>query len=636
MLRDGTGNPDESKIVESCEGDNVKLIDGNCVPGGICFKLENPSSHELLRSYDVSEVPEAEESASSSSSEMASATSSVEVSWPSPQFNDDKDSYADVRARMEELSARDKAMYATHTSDEPVVHKDHSIVPAVAAFSTYLCVYILISCGRVRDILAGVVGGRYSRKKSDRPSDDLSKFAPLLKSWEDFFKRRIYHRIQDCFNRPVASNPGAHIAVVERVSSDGNKSMQFLGSLDSLDTDEQKQAYQDGDHFVTLKEDRVARSCLNLGSYNYLGFADDWGVTCKKDVIETLEKFPVSASACRTEFGTTSLHRKLEKAVADFLGKEDSVVLTMGFNTNATTIPALVGKDDLILSDELNHTSIINGARASGAKIRVFKHNSSEDLEEVLREAIINMNPETKRPWRRILVIVEGVYSMEGEYCDLRSIVDICKRYGAYVYLDEAHSVGAVGPSGRGIADYAGVDTADIDVMMGTFTKSFGGMGGYIAASKEICCLLRERCAGSSSHNSLSPVVCQQVLTCFKVITGCDGTKIGKRKIEALRDNSNYMRMKLNDLGLLTLGHYDSPIIPVMLYSIAKMAAFSRECYRRGLATVVVGFPAVPLLLARVRFCISAGHTRQDLDRALKEIQEIADVIGVKYGKGIN
>lgn len=229
------------------------------------------------------------------------------------------------------------------------------------------------------------------------------------------------------------------------------------------------------------------------------------------------------------------------------------------------------------------------------------------------------------------MVIVEGIYSMEGEYCDLRNVVKVCKKYGAYVYLDEAHSVGAMGPTGRGCAEYTGVDPADIDIMMGTFTKSFGGMGGYISGDKVVIDELRKKCASSSYHNSLSPVVCQQILSSLKVIMGRDGTDTGKKKICALRDNSNYFRMRLCDMGLHVLGHYDSPIMPVMLYNPTKIAAFSRECMKRGLAVVVVGFPAVPILMSRARFCISAGHTREDLDRALEAIDEIADMLKLRY-----
>eukprot|EP00804_Cyclotella_cryptica_P023433 CCRYP_020853-RB/>CCRYP_020853-RB protein AED:0.23 eAED:0.24 QI:0/0/0/1/0/0/3/0/475 len=469
--------------------------------------------------------------------------------------------------------------------------------------------------GHIRDICAKFFRkGRLLRDDKDsivqRPSDDLQKYAPLLKSWENFYTRRLYHRIQDCFNRPIASRPAAVIDVLERISFDGNKTMSLLGN-----------------------NGKAIRKCLNLGSYNYLGFADDWDITCQSAVLQTLVSLPSSMASSRCEYGTSTLHSQVESIVASFVGKEDAIVLNMGFNTNATIIPTLTSRGDLIVSDELNHTSIVNGARASGAAIRTFRHNDDGDLEGILREAIVIGQPRTRRPWNRILVVVEGIYSMEGEYCNLRRVVDVCKRYGAYVYLDEAHSIGAMGASGRGCCEYAGVDPRDVDVLMGTFTKSFGGMGGYVAADKRIIDMLRRECAGSSYHNSLSPVVCQQIISSFKVIMGQDGTNIGQEKLTALRDNSNYFRMRLTDMGLHVLGNYDSPIMPVMLYNPTKIAAFSRECLKRGLAVVVVGFPAVPILMSRARFCISAGHTRQDLDRALRELDEIADLLKLRYAR---
>ncbi|KAG7374506.1 AMP-dependent synthetase and ligase [Nitzschia inconspicua] len=552
-----------------------------------------------------------------------------------------EDPYADVRERMEALSARDRARYASHEDDAQQHEQQHSRkkkpinhieLPLFAAYTTYLGYAVLIICGHVRDLLAKIFGhGRYLRQETPYTSDNLNYYAPLLKSWENFYTRRLYHRIQDCFNRPIASSPGANIQVLERVSDDGNKTMKLLGTLNDLEDDHQRNQYANGSAFVEVSEGRVARSCLNLGSYNYLGFADDWNITCKKDVLGSLQDLPVSNSSSRNEFGTTKLHRDVEEIVARFLGKEDALVLNMGFNTNSTTIPALMGRGDLLISDELNHTSIVNGARASGAAIRIFRHNDTQHLEEILREAIVMGRPRTRRTWNKIMVVVEGIYSMEGEYCDLSNVVQVCKKYGAYIYLDEAHSIGAMGPTGRGCAEYCGVDSADIDVMMGTFTKSFGGMGGYIAGSKDTISFLRRQCAGSAYHNSLSPVVCQQILSSFKVIMGEDGSNIGKKKIQALRDNSNYFRMKLKDMGLHVLGHYDSPIMPVMLYNPTKIAAFSRECFKRGLSVVVVGFPAVPILQSRARFCISAGHTRDQLDKALAEIDEVADVLKLRY-----
>lgn len=594
--------------------------------------------------------PKGSVSTASSSPSPSPLSTELELSSAATtaHYDEHEDPYADVRERMEALSLRDKLRFVYHNSAAESDNQDdkiaamamqsgkacdpHQDITVFAAITTYLGYIVLIVTGHIRDVCANIFRkGRYFRsahkKKQQQsnnsmsagnyPSDDFTKYSPLLKSWENFYTRRLYHRIQDCFNRPIASRPCAIISVLERVSFDGNKTMSVLGKLSNLRNSSRQLLYENGEHYDETSDGRVVRKCLNLGSYNYLGFADDWDITCREGVTQSLINLPSSVGSSRLEYGTTSLHRSVERIVASFVGKEDAVVLNMGFNTNATIIPTLMTSGgDLIVSDELNHTSIVNGARASGAAIRTFRHNDSADLELTLREAIVYGQPRTRRPWNRILVVVEGIYSMEGEYCDLRNIVSVSKKYGAYVYLDEAHSIGAMGPSGRGCCEYTGVDPSEVDILMGTFTKSFGGMGGYVAADKRVVDMLRKECAGSAYHNSLSPVVCQQIISSFQVIMGQDGTNIGKRKLNALRDNSNYFRMRLTDMGLHVLGHFDSPIMPVMLYNPTKIAAFSRECLKRGLAVVVVGFPAVPILMSRARFCISAGHTRDELDRA--------------------
>ena len=475
------------------------------------------SKSRFRKSNPDDEVPEMEISSMSSGTVSHFDDDSYAVAYGSSG-----DPFADVRERMEELAAKDRAVYAfgQKPKGEIIKAKKHEEpqIPSFIAYTVYMSYAVVIFVGHIRDLLALIFQrGRYIRKQSDYPSDNTGVFSPLLKSWENFYTRRLYTRVQDAFNRPIASNPGANIDVLERVSDDQQKSMKLLESLNDLDSDKDRQRYIEGPYFRETDEGRPARHCLNLGSYNYLGFADDWQNTCSQEVKGSLAEFPVSTTSSRNEFGTTAIHREVEKTVANFLGKEDALVLNMGFNTNATTIPSLVGRGDLLISDELNHTSIVNGARASGAAIRIFRHNDSKNLEEILRECIIMGRPRTRRPWNKILVVVEGIYSMEGEYCDLRNIVRVSKKYGAYVYLDEAHSIGAMGATGRGCSEYTGVDTADIDIMMGTFTKSFGGMGGYVAGDKETIAYLRQRCAGSAFHTSLSPVVCQQVLTAFKV-----------------------------------------------------------------------------------------------------------------------
>jgi len=374
------------------------------------------------------------------------------------------------------------------------------------------------------------------------------------------------------------------------------------------------------------------RRCLNLGSYNYLGFGDPNSPT-KPSVLAALEKYAVSTCSFRSSAGHHVLHQELETLVARYIGKEAALVFGMGFGTNSGGIPALVTKGTLLISDANNHTSIVVGARTSGAVIKVFSHNNSQHLEAVIRKAIVEGQPKSRRPWTKIIILVEGIYSMEGEMCCLPEIVALKKKYKCYLYVDEAHSVGALGATGRGIAEYKGVDPKDIDIMMGTFTKSFGSVGGYIASSREVIQFLRTSATGLMYSQGITPPAAQQIISCMKIIMGEDGTNIGKQKLAQLRSNANYFRKRMKDMGCHVLGDEDSPIVPVMIYNASKNPCFSRECFERGLAVVVVGFPATPLLLSRTRFCISAAHTKEDLDQALDKISDVASEVGIKYNK---
>ena len=476
----------------------------------------------------------------------------------------------------------------------------HNEIPLFIALTTYFGYAILTVFGKLRDFFGKCFGcGRYFAEEIDRDR------APLVSSWENFYVRRMQTRIKDVFSRPITGAPAASgMTMLVRDSEDGNRTMKLTGET---------------------------REVINLGSYNYLGFADDWNDTCRDEVVSAFDDFGVSLCSSPMDGGTTVIHAELENLVSKFLNKEACCVFNMGYGTNASTIPALVGKGSLIVSDSLNHSSIVNGARASGAKVRVFKHDNPEHLDTVLRDAIISGQPRTKRPWRKILVVCEGIYSMEGEICHLKEIVDVCKKYKCYVYVDEAHSIGALGATGRGITEKCGVDPADIDVLMGTFTKSFGGMGGYIAGSKKLIDFIRATSTGTMYSNAMSPIVCKQILRALQVIMGLDGTNIGKQKLDDLRNNSNYFRSRLIKMGLQVLGDADSPVMPILLYNPTKIAAFSRECLKRGLAVVTVGFPATPLIESRARFCLSAGHTKENLDYALEQIGEVADILQLRY-----
>eukprot|EP00505_MAST-04D_sp_SCG-Rhode-Island_P003926 Stramenopile-MAST_4_protein_3926 len=471
-------------------------------------------------------------------------------------------------------------------------------IPVFIAVTTYFGYAMLTLFGKIRDFFGALFRhGRYFGTSGVR-----ADIAPLVHKQENFYDRRMYHRIQDVFNRPITGPPGAgKMLVLERESTDSN---------------------------FTLKQTGKELSVVNLGSYNYLGFADDWKDTCQDEVLESFDSFGVGLCSAPTDAGTCKYHVQLEDMMAKFLRKEACIIYNMGYGTNATTIPALTGKGSLIISDSLNHTSIVNGIRASGSTVRVFRHDDAAHLEQVLRKSIVEGQPKRNRPWRKIIVVCEGVYSMEGEISHLRDVVNVCKKYKAYVYLDEAHSIGAMGATGRGITEHAGVDTADIDVMMGTFTKSFGGMGGYICGSRELIDHLRQNAGGSMYGMPMAPGICKQVICALNLI---DKSEVGRSKIQALKENSNYFRQGLMNLGLQVLGDFDSPVMPVLLYNPTKIAAFSRECLKRGLAVVTVGFPATPIISSRARFCVSAGHTKENLDFALGVIEEVADLLGLRY-----
>lgn len=327
------------------------------------------------------------------------------------------------------------------------------------------------------------------------------------------------------------------------------------------------------------------------------------------------------------------MHNELEALTAQFLGTEDAIVFGMGFATNALNLPSLLSPGCLVVSDEKNHASIILGLRLSGATVKVYKHNNVKSLDKVIEKALVNGQPNSGKPWKKILIILEGVFSMEGSIVKLPEIVEIKKKYGAYIYLDEAHSVGATGPRGRGITDYYGVDPKDIDILMGTFTKSFGSAGGYIAGSKNLINFLRISSHAHCYASSMSPAVAQQILTSMRIIMGLDGTGEGKKRIDQLARNTRYFRRRLAQIGVITYGHEDSPVVPMLVYLFSKISAVVRGLTKRNIATVGVGFPATPIMEGRIRFCLSAAHTKEQLDLVLEAIDEIGQTLGLKYSR---
>ncbi|KAF9882754.1 serine palmitoyltransferase component [Aspergillus nanangensis] len=475
--------------------------------------------------------------------------------------------------------------------------------PYFTALTTYFNFLLLIFIGHFHDFFA-----KWFRPSTYRHLKPQNGYASLYSDFESFYTRRLKHRINDCFDRPTTGVPGRYITLLDQ-KSDDNIHFRLTGTM--TDT-------------------------LNLSSYNYLGFAQSEG-PCSDYAEEILRRDGISMTGSCSDTGTSKLHGEVEEEIARFVGKESAIVFSMGFVTNATIFQAIVEKGCLILSDELNHASIRFGARLSGAAIQVFAHNNMANLEKKLREAIKQGQSRTHRPWKKILVTVEGLFSMEGTMCNLPKLLELRRKYKFNLFVDEAHSIGAIGPNGRGVCDYFRANPAEVDVLMGTFTKSFGANGGYIAAEKGVIKKLRCINAGQIFGEAPAPAILAQIYSSLRLIA--DENPLhpgqGRERVQRLAFNSRYLRLGLRRLGFIVYGHDDSPIVPLMLYNPAKMPAFSHEMLRRKISVVVVTYPATPLELSRVRFCISAAHTKDDLDRLLRICDEVGNGLRLKYSTGI-
>ncbi|CAI5453274.1 unnamed protein product [Caenorhabditis angaria] len=435
----------------------------------------------------------------------------------------------------------------------------------------------------------------------------LKDFAPIDNHFDAMYTNHIYRLSTDVVNRPISGVPGAIVRLKDRYTDDHGWTQKFTGSESEV---------------------------INLGSYNYLGFSHCSG-SCAEEAAAYIDRYGVACSGTRQERGNHSVHKKVERTIADYLSVEDAIVFPMGFATNAMNIPALVDKGSLILSDRLNHASLVTGCRLSGATIKVFRHNDAAHCEQVLRDALCSVSPRTGQKYNKILIIIEGIYSMEGTIVNLPGFIEIKKKYRAYLFLDEAHSIGAVGPTGRGVAEYWGCNTRDIDIMMGTLTKSFASAGGYMAGTKRLIDHIRRYSAGTCYGTTMSPPLIAQVEKAVAIMCGTDGTQIGRQKSTQLLENSRYFRQKLKALGFLVYGNDDSPVVPLMTFYITKVVEFSRRALKHNIGIVAVGYPATPLLEARVRFCLSADHTREHLDYILKVIEKIGNETNTMYGKSL-
>jgi glycine C-acetyltransferase len=355
------------------------------------------------------------------------------------------------------------------------------------------------------------------------------------------------------------------------------------------------------------------REVINLASNNYLGLTSHKAL--RKAAVEAVRKLGVGAGAVRTIAGTMKLHMDLEEQIAKFKHTEACVVFQSGFTANAGTVSAVLGKDDLIISDELNHASIVDGARLSKATIKVFKHKDIADCERILQE-------NGAFPGKK-LIISDGVFSMDGDVAPLPALCDLAEKYGCIMMVDDAHSSGVLGRSGRGTVDHFGCH-GRVHIQVGTLSKAIGSMGGYVCGSRDLIDFLYLRARPflfSTSHPPATAAACQAAFTLLD-------SPEGERLVKKLWANTKFFKRELQKRSF-EFKASETPIIPIHVGDAAKAFEFSRKLFAAGVFAPAVGYPTVAEGKARLRAIVSAAHKREYLLKAADILAEVAKPLGI-------
>jgi glycine C-acetyltransferase len=355
------------------------------------------------------------------------------------------------------------------------------------------------------------------------------------------------------------------------------------------------------------------REVINLASNNYLGLATDKRL--KKASIEAVRKLGVGAGAVRTIAGTMKMHMDLEAQIAKFKNVEACVVFQSGFTANAGTVSAVLGKEDLIISDELNHASIIDGARLSKATIKVFKHKDVKDCERILQEHASFTGKK--------LIITDGVFSMDGDIAPLPELCALAETYGCIMMVDDAHSSGVLGRGGRGTVDHLGCH-GRVHIQVGTLSKAIGSMGGYVCGSRDLIDYLYLRARPflfSTSHPPATAAACEAA---FRLLDSPEGEKLVKK----LWANTKFFKRELKKRGF-QFKTSETPIVPIHVGDAAKAFEFSRKLFEAGVFAPAVGFPTVPEGKARLRAIVSAAHKREQLLKATEILAMVGKELGI-------
>jgi glycine C-acetyltransferase len=374
---------------------------------------------------------------------------------------------------------------------------------------------------------------------------------------------------------------------------------------------------------LRVLEDEQAAECtfdgkkvINLASNNYLGLTTH--PKLREAALEATKKYGVGSGAVRTIAGTMSLHMELEEKIARFKNVEACVVFQSGFTANAGTVSALLGKEDFIISDELNHASIIDGARLSRAKILVFRHKDVAHAEEQLASV-------KDQPGRK-LVITDGVFSMDGDIGPLPGLCEVAEKHGAIMMVDDAHASGVLGRNGRGTIDHFNVH-GRVDVQVGTLSKAIGALGGYVCGSRDLIEFLYHRGRPFLFSTSHPPSVAATCIAAFDVL------EQEPERIERLWENTRFFKKELGNLGFNIGGKNtpasETPITPIIVGEGRLAMEFSRELFKEGVMATGIAFPTVPEGKARIRTIMTATHTRNELDRALEVLKRVGKRLGI-------
>ena len=384
---------------------------------------------------------------------------------------------------------------------------------------------------------------------------------------------------------------------------------------EQLDAIREAGTYKEERIITTPQKSRIdttkAKCVVNMCANNYLGLSDN------PDLIEaakaSYDKWGFGLSSVRFICGTQGIHKELEGRIAKFTGQEDAILYSSCFDANGGLLETLLGPEDAVISDELNHASIIDGVRLCKAKRLRYHNNDMEDLKAKLEEA---------KDCRIKLIATDGVFSMDGYIANLKGICDLAEQYDALVMVDDSHAVGFMGEHGRGTAEHCGV-MGRVDIITGTFGKALGGAsGGYTAARKEIIDLLRQRSRPYLFSNTLAPAICAATIKTIDLLES--STELRDR----VHANANYFRKEMEKLGFDLLPG-EHPIVPIMLYDAKVAQEFANRMLDKGVYVTGFSYPVVPMGKARVRTQISAGHTKEDLDFAVKCFGEVKKEMGI-------